>query len=53
MLPIDIQFGVQTPDIVTSTLHNYIQKFQRRLDWTYKTANEVSKKELEHSKKVT
>ena len=35
MLPIDVQFGVGTPDIVASTLHGYIQKLQRRLDWAY------------------
>ena len=51
MLPIDVQFGVRTPDIVASTSHGYIQKLQGRLDWAYKTANEVNKKELECSKK--
>ena len=51
MLPIDLQFGAQTPDILASTSHSYIQKLQRRLKWAYKTADEVSKKELEHSKK--
>ena len=51
MLPIDIQFGVRTPDIVASTSHGYIKKLQRRLDWAYKTANEVIKKESESSKK--
>ena len=52
MLPIDIQFGVRTPDIVASTSHGYIQKLQRRLDWAYKTANEVDKKESECSMKL-
>ena len=51
MLPIDIQFGVQTPDIIASASHNYLQKLQKRLEWAYKTADEVSKKESEHSKK--
>ena len=51
MLPIDVQFGVRTPDIVASTSHGFIQKHQRRLDWAYKTANEVNKKESELSKK--
>ena len=45
MLPIDIKFGVQTPDIVTSISHGYIQKLHRRLEWGYKTADEVSKNE--------
>ena len=51
MVPIDIQFGVRTPDSVASTSHGYIQKLWRRLYWGYKTANEVNKKESEHSKK--
>ena len=51
MLPIDIQFGVGTPDIVASILQCYIHKFQRRLNWAYKTTKEVNKKESEHSKK--
>ena len=49
MLLIDVQFGVRTSDIVASTLHGYIQKLQRRLDWAYKTVNEVNKKESEQS----
>ena len=50
MLPIDVQFGVWAQDIVASTLHSYIQKLQRRLEWAYKIANKVSKKESECSK---
>ena len=51
MLPIDVHFSVRTPDIVASTSHGYIQKLQKRLNWTYKTAHEVSKKESECSKR--
>ena len=51
MLPIDVQFGVRTPDIAASTSHGYIQKLQRRLDWAYKVVNEVNKRESESSKK--
>ena len=43
ILPIDVQFGVRTPDIIASTSLGYIQKLHRRLDWAYKTAHEVSK----------
>ena len=50
MLPIDVQFGVKTPDMVASISHGYIQRIQKRLDWAYKITHEVSKKE-EHSKK--
>ena len=48
MLPMDVQFSVRTPDIIASTSCGNIQK---RLDWAYKTAYEVSKKEAECSKK--
>ena len=51
MLPIDVQFGVRTPDIIASTSHGYIQKLQRRLEWAYKTANVINQKESECSKK--
>ena len=46
-----LQVGVRTPDIVASMLHCYILKIQRRLDWAYKTANEVNKRDSECSKK--
>ena len=51
MLPIDVQLDVRTSDIVASTSHGYIQKLQRRLDWAYKIANDVNKKESEFFKK--
>ena len=44
MLPINVQFGVRTSDIVYSTSYSYIQKLQKRLEWTYKLAQEISKK---------
>ena len=51
MLPTDVQFDVRTPHIISSTSLGYIQKLQRRLEWAYKTAHEVSKREAECSKK--
>ena len=30
-LPIDIEFGVRTPDIVAVSTENYVQKLQKRL----------------------
>ena len=50
MLSIDVQFGVRTLDIVSSTSHNYVQKFEKRLEWAYATANEVVKREQERHK---
>ena len=51
MLPIDIEFGVQTPSILTSTTQSYGQKLQSMIQWAYKTAQEVSKKECNRSKR--
>ena len=51
MLPIDVQFGVRRPNIVTSTGPGYIQKLQKGLDWAYETAQEVNKKESQHSER--
>ena len=45
MLPIDIEFGVRTPDLVCTATHNYVKKFANRLEWAYRKANEFSKKE--------
>ena len=44
MLPIDIKFGILTPDIVASTSHGYIQKLQKRLEWAYKTTDKIIKR---------
>ena len=51
MLPVNVQFGVRTPDIVSSMSHTYVQKLQKRLEWAYKLAQEISKKESECSKR--
>ena len=44
-LPIDIEFGVRTPDIVAVFTENYIQKLQIRLKWAFKEALEVIEKQ--------
>ena len=43
-LPIDIEFGVRTPDIVAVPTENYVQKLQKRLKWAFKKALEVIEK---------
>ena len=35
MLPINIEFGVWTPDILAPTTELYLQKLQSRLQWAY------------------
>ena len=39
------------PDILASTTQSYVQKLQNRLQWAYKTAQEVNKKECGRSKR--
>ena len=51
VLPIDIEFGVRTPDLVASITKNYVQKLKSRLDWAYKKAHEIGQKEREYNKK--
>ena len=51
MLPVDVQFGVRRPDIVATTSSGYIQTLQKRLGGAYKTAQEIRKKESDHSKR--
>ena len=51
LLPIDIEYGVRTGDLVASTTHSYVQKLQKRLEWAYKKAQEVIQKESARSKR--
>ena len=44
-LPIDIEFGVRTPDIVAVSTENHVQKLQKRLKWAFNKALEVIKKQ--------
>ena len=44
-LPIDIEFGVRTPEIVAVSTENYVQKLQKRLKWAFNKALEVIKKQ--------
>ena len=51
MLPIDVVFGVQTPNILASTTQLYVQILQNKFQWAYKTAQEISKEECDRSKR--
>ena len=44
-LPIDIEFGVQTPDLFSTSTHKFVKKLERRLKWAYKKARQVNEKE--------
>ena len=49
-LPIDILFGVNYPDLSSTTLSKYVDKLQRRLKWAYGVANEFNLKEIKRHK---
>ena len=44
-LPIDIEFGVRTPDVMAITTENYVQKLQKRLKLAFKKTLEVIEKQ--------
>ena len=49
-LPIDIHFGTNTAELKGNTSAKYVENLKWRLEWAYKTANEVVKKEEEQNK---
>ena len=50
LLPIDIEYGVATPDISDVITHKYVKKLQHRLEWAYRKASDYSKKEAQRAK---
>ena len=46
-LPIDIVFGTNTADLKVDTCTKYVENLKQRIEWAYKTANEVVKQEQE------
>ena len=51
-LPIDIEFGVRTPDLIATSTKNYVEKLQKRLAWAYRKAQEVNHREKTRNKKI-
>ena len=49
-LPSDILFGTNTADLKGNTSTKYVENLKHRIEWAYKTANEVVKKEQEWNK---
>ena len=49
-LPIDILFGTNTAKLKGNTSTKYVENLKQRIEWAYKTANEVDKKEEEQNK---
>ena len=49
-LPIDIPFGTNTANLKGNTCTKYVKNLKQRMDWAYKTANKVVKKEQEQNK---
>ena len=51
LLPIDMEFGVMTPDLNEVVTSKYIKELQRRLQYAFEKAAKFSKKEAISSKK--
>ena len=49
-LPIDILFGTNTADLKSNTSTKYVENLKWRIEWAYKTANKVIRKEQEQNK---
>ena len=51
LLPIDVEFGVRTPDIAAVTTHKYVEKLRNKMKWAFKKATEISLKESVRQKR--
>ena len=51
LLPVDIEFGVFTPDVTGVATQKYVQMLKHRLEWAYKKVREISTKEAIRSKR--
>ena len=51
LLPIDIEFGVITPDLSEMVTLKYVKELQRRLEDAFRKANAFSRKEAQRSKR--
>ena len=51
LLPIDIEFGVMTPDLNEVVTSKYVKALQRRLEYAFKKVAKFSKKEAMRSKR--
>ena len=50
LLPIDLEFGIRTPDIACKTTYKYNERMKHRLNWAYRKAQETSEKESKKNK---
>ena len=48
-LPTDLIFGTNTADLKGNSI-TYVENLKKRMEWAYKTANNVIKKEQERNK---
>ena len=49
-LPIDIKYGVTQPELIDKSRQSYARKLCACLNWAFKVAKDVNKKESEHQK---
>ena len=51
LLPIDVEFGVMTPDLREAITSKYVKELQRRLEYAFRKVAKFSKKEAIRLKK--
>ena len=51
LLHIDIEFGVVTPDLSETVTLRYVKVLQRKLEYAFRKAAAISKKEVQRSKR--
>ena len=51
-LPIDIEFGVRTPDLVATSTKSYVEKLQKRLALAFKKAQKLMIKKMKGTRKT-
>ena len=51
LLPIDVKFGVHTPDVADVSSTKHIDKIQKWIKWAFEQVNVYNEKEINHAKK--
>ena len=51
-LPIDIEFGVRTPDLIATSTQNYVEKLEKRLAWAFKKDQQVNEQQKKGTKET-
>ena len=51
LLPIDVEFGVHTPNVAEVSSAKYVAKIQKWMKWAFQQVNTYNEKEINHAMK--